>query len=182
MRRIAYARVVRKGGTALSRAFSLYAGDLSRCALPDLGPGLGAEAGLRADFASLTVEARLSALWYSAPDPNNPKPLQGGREFGGVVAGLRSFDLSHVTLAIGLAAGVVRLERFAGLYAQEMPVPLEETGVIFGPIGQLERSLIGRTYARLELGALNYVFIGDSQNPSRSNLVWSAGLALGAFL
>lgn len=182
MRRVAYARVVRKGGTALSRTFSLYAGGMTRSALPELGPGFGAEAGLRADFASLTLEARLSGLWFRAPDPNNPKPLQGARELGALVAGLRSFDLTHVTLAIGIAAGAVRLERFPGIYAQVMTVPLDEIGVIFGPIGQLERSLFGRTYARLELGALNYVFFSDSQNPSRSNLAWSAGIALGAFL
>ena len=185
MRRVAYARVVRKGGTALSRALSMYAGGTARSALSDLGlgAGLGAEAGLRVELQSLSLEARLWGLWLAASDPGNPKPLQGGREIGALVAGLRAFDLSHVTLAVGIAAGMVRLERFPGLYAKaQQQVPLQEIGVMFGPIGQLERSLFGRTYARLELGALNYLYGSAPGSPYRPTLVWSAGLALGAFL
>lgn len=185
MQRIAYARVVRKGGTALSRAFSVYAGGTSRSALSDLGlgAGLGAEAGLRVELPSLSLDARLWGVWLAAPDPGNPKPLQGGREFGALVAGLRSFDLSQVTLSVGIAAGIVRLERIPGLYAKlDMPIPLQEIGMMFGPIGQLERSLFGRTYARLELGAINYMYGSDPRSPYRPSLVWSAGVALGTFL
>lgn len=181
MRRISYARVVRKGGTALSRATSVYAGAASRSALADLGPAVGGELGMRFEWPAVTLEARVSGLFYFSPNADNPKLLRGARDLNAMVAGLRSFDLDRTTLAIGIGAGLVHFERFPGI-ADDHLTPNEQFGVIFGPLGQVERPLGRRTYARLEMGALSYVFASQPDRPYTGTLVWSASLGLGAYL
>ena len=180
MQRIAYAQVIRKGGTELGTSMGAFVTAGARGGIGNLGPGLGLEAGLRLDRAALSFELRghfaTSAPWNAAP--------QGveSYEAGATVAGLRVIDRGRWSAAAGLEAGTVwRVDSKAG--TNPSSVAFAGLEGLVGVLGQLQRALSSRTYARLELGALGYwnADDGSSEAGVAVRFSWSVNAGLGAY-
>jgi hypothetical protein len=181
MERIAYARVVRKGGTALARSASVFATGGLKAGLREVGAGLGIEGGIRLDLPALSLELRIGGSSFGPNGPDDQKRIRSAHELSTAVVGLRAIDLRHATLAAGIVAGGFRRERELGANAPAGQ-PAEQIGAVVGAVAQLHRQLVGRIYARLELGALGYVVDGPSGAPLETSVVWSLNLGIGAFL
>jgi hypothetical protein len=181
MERIAYAHVVRKGGTALARSASVFAAGGLKTGLREVGPGLGIEGGLRLDLPAWSLELRLGGASFGPSGPDDQKRDRSAHELDAAVAGLRATDLRHATLAAGIVAGGFRLTRELGAAALAGR-PAEQIGAMVGAVAQLHRQLVGRVYARLEVGALGYVASAPSGAPLETTVVWSLNLGIGAFL
>jgi len=179
MEQIAYARVVRKGAV-LARTTSVVATVGQKAGFSDLGRGTSVDAALRLDLPALFLEVRLGATAYGAKQPDNPKPIQSGRELGASIVGLRAVDLRHTTLAAGALVGGFWLERRPGIDLSQAGQH-EQLGVIVGALGQLQHPIAGPVYARLELGALGYLTDPPADAPLRATVLWSLNLGVGAF-
>jgi len=105
MPRIAYAQVIRKGGTELRTTTGAFVTAGARGGVGDLGPGLAVAAGLRLDRATLSFELR-GHLTTSVPWDPAPGGVQSS-EVGVTVAGLRVVDRGRWSAAAGLAVGPV---------------------------------------------------------------------------
>ena len=183
MPRIAYAQVIRKGGTELRTTTGAFVTAGARGGVGDLGPGLAVEAGLRLDRAALSFELRghymQSAFWDPAP---------GGvqaSEIGVTVAGLRVVDRGRWSAAAGLSLGPVwrTLSKPSSSPGTGAGSSLGGVAGLVGVLGQLQRGLSARTYARLEAGALGYWDRYDTSGQAGISVrfSWSFGAGLGAY-
>ena len=177
MTELAYARVVRKGGTAETAALSVYAAGGARGSLLGLGTSWQAALGARMDRAELSVELRLTGGRAST---TNERLTIDTRELGGSVLGLRAFDLGPLTLGAGVELGATW---FAQRFAEPGTPDRDTVGMMLGPIAVAEIPL-GRWYLRGELGALTYILrsgndaeVTDAATP----LALRAGLGIGAY-
>lgn len=185
LERIAYAQVVRKGGTPLRRSLSAVVSAGLRGAAGDLRAGPSLAAGLRADLPSLSLEARFHAAWADgAPLGGSAaaKSVQRGSERGLRVLGLRGLDLGRTALAAGLQLGALWL-------AQEQGTDLSlgsphRVAALVGAVAQVQRPLLGPVYARLELGGLAYIF-APAENARagewQTSWLWQAEAGLGFY-
>jgi hypothetical protein len=183
MERIAYARVVRKGGTPLARSQSLVVVVGARGGYDLLLAGPRLAAGLRLDWPRLSVEARLHAAWSEGrifDDLSQEKGVQRGRELGVTLVGLRVHDLGRTTLAAGLAVGALSLTQELGT-DRIVGVPHRRAAIV-GGVAQLQRALGGPLYARAELAGLAYVFAADTTNgEADTHWLWQGDLAVGVY-
>jgi hypothetical protein len=186
MRRVDYARVVRKGGTERTQALSLYAGGGARGALVSLGPALGPVVGVRLDRPALSAELRLS-LGFASTD--NERHTIETRELLATALAARAFDVGRFTLGLGLEAGAGWLaQHFVDPEAQPDSIPptpaRDSAAFLFGPVAQCDLALAGRVYARLELAAPTYLArVGDDANGGalEAHVTWGAAAGAGFF-
>ena len=177
MTELAYARVVRKGGTAETSALSVYAAGGARGSLLGLGTSWQGTVGGRIDLAELSVELRMTGGWAST---TNERLTIDTRELGGSALGLRAFDLGRVTLAAGVEVGATW---FAQRFAEPGTPDRDTVGMMLGPIGVSEVPL-GRWYLRAEVGALTYILRtgNDAEGTDATTpLALRAGLGIGAY-
>lgn len=173
--------MVRKGGTALRATTSVFAGGTLVSSVLDVGRGVGGELGARLDLRPLSLELRFTATHFLGVDPGNPKPVQSARELGASFVGLRAFDLGPVSLAAGASLGGLHLARTRGTDAS-LGGPASQLGLVVGAVAQAQRSLWGPSYARLELATLGFIFAPPPGQGLEAAIVWTASLALGAYL
>lgn len=183
MERIAYARVVRKGGTPLHRSVSALVAAGGRGGYGPLRAGPRLAAGLRLDWPALSLEARLHAAWSEGTESAARSPEKGvqrGRELGVTLLGLRVLDLGRTQLAAGLALGAMSLTQELGT-DPSLGVPHRRAAIV-GAVGQLQRGLAGPAYARAELSGLAYVFSPATEDSDAdTRWLWQADLALGVY-
>jgi hypothetical protein len=185
MERIAYARVVRKGGTGLRRTLSGFVSAGLRSGHDDLGFGPRLDVGARIDLPVFSLELRLVGAWSEGTTLTGKGPLRG-RELGAELVALRALDLGGTTVAGGLALGAVWFSQEQGLEEvsiPEGPIAHGPNGALVGALAQVQRMLAGPIYARLEVAATGYVFDARpaADAPLAASVVWSSGLGLGAF-
>lgn len=176
MKRVEYARVVRKGGTAETNAMSVYTVGGVRGSLLGLGTGLLAGLGGRLDLAALSLELRLHGGYASTV---NDRIGIDTRELGTSAIALRAFDVGRVTLGAGIEVGAFWLaQRFT-----DPQTPGRDTyGAMLGPIGIMEVPL-GWWYVRAEAAALTYMLRVDTAQMSGVDtpLTFRAALGAGAY-
>jgi hypothetical protein len=150
LRRVDYARVVRKGGTERRRAASIMIQGGARGGLLDLGAAWRGDLVTRVDFAPLSLELRIGA-GFSAQ--SNQRLNIDTRELATSVAALRAFDLGPLTLSLGFEAGVGWISQ--AFHDPQTP-DRDGTAIDLGPVVQLEIPLGGRYYLRADVAALTY--------------------------
>lgn len=186
MERIAYAQVVRKGGTRLTRSWSAFASAGARGAHSELEAGAQLSAGVRVDLPRLSLEARLFAAWAdgaarasSSPD----KRVQRGGELGARLLALRGQDLGRTTLSAGLQLGALLAREQQG--SDETIGAPRRPALLLGGVVQAQRPLFGRFYLRAELGGAAYVFSATDSSPAprpgTTSWLWQAELGAGAY-
>jgi hypothetical protein len=161
MRRVEYARVVRKGGTEVSSVLSAYAIGGARGSLFDIGAAWQTGAGVRLDIQELALELRFGA---GGAKRRNVRIDINTNDFSVSAVGLRAFDLGPLTMGIGLEAGGLLLyQRF-----NDGMTPNRRTyGAMVGPIGTVEVPF-DRFYARFEGEVFTYLLpLGN--NPDQSS-------------
>lgn len=176
MSRVAYAQVVRKGGTAETSARSVYTVGGVRGSLLGMGVGWTAGIGGRIDLSALSLELRVQGGRAQA---TNDRLAIDTREMASSVLALRAIDLRRVTLGVGIEAGGFWLaQRFSG------GTPDRDTfGAMVGPITVLEVPM-GWWYARAEAALLTYVLrVGNETEMSEveTPLTFRGGLGVGAY-
>jgi hypothetical protein len=177
MRRLDYARVVRKGGTALRSTLQVFTQVGVRGSLLDLGPAVRAEVGTRLDLSDLSLQLRVAA---GGSDVDGVRLAIGTREVAASLAVLRDFDLGPVTLGAGVEGGGSLLsQRF-----HELRTPDRDGGAAFvGPTAEAELRAFGPIALRADGTLLTY-FLRGGNDPAhaagRTPVTWRA--ALGASL
>ncbi|HVO32113.1 MAG TPA: hypothetical protein VMV18_15330, partial [bacterium] len=112
MREVAYAQVVRKGGTATNHSWSAYVMGTARSAQLDAGPAAGAEVGVRLDLRPLTLQVGLAELRGSTSQISRPGlEYIDSREYAATITALRVFDVDRWSFGVGAAAGGAQLTR-----------------------------------------------------------------------
>jgi len=179
MTRIAYAQLIRKGGSELRTTAGVFALAGARGAVgAEQGPGMRIEAGLRVDRAALSFELRLHGSVFSL-DPAGGEYV-GSRELGGMLDALRVFDRGRWSFAAGLGAGPV----WRSITKINNPGDTASSmGAVVGALAQVQRSLGGPIYARVDGGALGYWFGDDASGASGVDLrfAWSLAAGVGAY-
>ena len=179
MQRIAYAQVVRKGGTSLQTATSLVAGMGARASILDLGISPRLQLGVRFDRPSLSIEF---ALAVARSRHSNRQVVSTNRENTASLTLLRSVDIPPLTLSLGIEAGALWLSQS---FSNSPQTPARDTGgAFFAPTTQLQLPLGGPFYSRIDVSAVTYLIRADSTNKSaelRTPVAWRAGLFIGRF-
>jgi len=177
MTRVEYARVVRKGGTRETRAYSAYTVGGVRGSLLGIGMGWNVGMGGRLDLSALSIELRVQGV-YASKDGN--RITIDTHELGSSVVGLRAFDLGRVTLGAGIELGGFWL---AQKFRDAQSPDRDTVGAVLGPIGVAEIPL-GRWYARAEFAALTYI-LRTGNDPQMTDvdtpLTFRAALGAGAY-
>jgi hypothetical protein len=175
LRRVEYARVVRKGGAATTHAFSAFAAAGVRGALLGLGPAGHADLGARLDLRAASVEVRLG---FSGSEHDRGPLAVGSYETSLSLAGLHVFDIGALGLGIGLEGGVGWMaQRFSG----PPTAPRDGLCGLLAPIAELELPIRRRYYARLD-AALDVYFLGAQATPGvTTQLSYRATLGGGVY-
>jgi hypothetical protein len=171
MRRVEYARVVRKGGAAPTRAWSLFAAGGVRGALIRLGTAGHVDVGTRLDLRSVSLELRLG---FDDAEHDNERVAIKSYETALSLAGLHVFDVGVLSLGVGLEGGLGWMaQRFVGPTTQ----PRDSMVGFVAPLVQLELPIRRSYYARLD-GAFDIYFLGAASQ-SGIDTVLSYRLTLG---
>ena len=146
LRRVEYARLVRKGADSKRWVHSLDAGPAMLTHTPELSaPCWGAALGYGLDFERLSLSLRLAGCRAQL---ENALVSTRSSEFDASVVALYAWDLKYVTLAPGLGLGVnVAHQRFdtAGRAPSRT-----STAPYLAFVANLTVDLFGRTFARLD--------------------------------
>lgn len=175
MSRLAYARVVRKGGTDVTSATSAFVTGGVRGSVLAGGAAWHAIFGGRYDTSFASFELRLSA---GGAETSNERVAIGSSELGVGGAVLRAFDVGPFTLSGGLeVAGICLLQRF-----DDAATPRRTSfGLTAGPLVMVEIP-VGRVYFRLETATPVYVVRagGTPEDASATaELTFRTGLGVG---
>lgn len=174
MRRVDFARVVRKGGTERATAVQAFAAGAVRGPILDLGLATGAIVGARLDLPFLGLEARVGILQSSvAPD----RLAIDTRELTAALAAFRAFDLGPVTVAGGVEGGGVWLDQ---RFHERQTPDRRSYGLSLGPTAAVETALAGPWTLRLDGAFLTYL-LPDVADQTRTAVTWRAGAGVGRF-
>jgi len=179
MRQVAYARLVRKGGSARRSAYSLYLGPLARSTLESNGSlCLGGAGALAVELAQLSLRLQLSGC--GASFANSPLQAHVG-QYTAQLAGFHTWDMPVLSVSLGLGAG---LSLFRQQFETRGRAP--DRSAVFPFImlaAAVERDLTSSTFLRLELvGETHFLRLrGDASAPvdAATNFAASATLAFG---
>lgn len=175
MRRVDYARVVRKGGVQRKTALSGFALAGLRGALLDLGLAWRAELGVRLDLRPLSLEVRLGT---SGSQQHNQRLTISSYETAASLAGLHVFDLAGVSIGVGLEAG---LAWFAQRFNDPGTRARDGLGGFLAPLLLIEAPLARRFYLRLDAALLTYFLRSEEQAGVLTALSYRATGGLGVY-
>jgi hypothetical protein len=151
MRRVEYARVVRKGAVARSVAWSALAAGGVRGQLMSLGTAWRTDVGARLDLRPLSLELRLGL--GGARHINDRLTIRSW-ETAASLAGLHIFDLRGLSIGLGLEAGLAWIgQRFSDGHS----LGRDSLAGFFAPIAQLEIPIVRRLYARADGAFMTYL-------------------------
>lgn len=187
MKRVAYARVVRKGSSDAVRlaSVSTFAAAGARSEITDTGTSTRTDAGVRVDFRPVSFEVRFgigrSLAEIQTPDPDRPRVISTS-EVSLSVSALRAFDIGRVTLSGGVEIGRTQLR-------MDIPKQLEfqrpdqvEDGFTIGPLGTVELDVWRGIHVRADGAVLTYS-AHPSVHPKNSTgsdvWTWRASAGLG---
>ena len=151
MRRVDFGRVVRKGGTPRRVAFGVYADGGMRGSLVGLGAAPTAGVGGRLDLRGVTATIGLHWAESSAESPRGSQLDTTELEVRGDV--MKAFDLSAITLAVGVEVG---MGRFAQSSSDQLP-PTASYAPLAGPTAVVEVPLGRRYFVWLQAAAPTYL-------------------------
>ena len=164
MRRVDYAREVRKGASESTRAVSAFASGGMRSEISELGTAVWSNAGARVDWRTLSLELRLGG---GGSQHSNSRLTIASYELDASVAGLHVFDFERVSIGVGLEVG-------AAWFAQRFSDPVADNrnvmAALVAPVAELEVPLGRRAYARLDAAFVTY-FLPAPAATGASNLV-----------
>ena len=175
LRRVEYARVVRKGAATLTRSFGAFAMAGMRGEFLDLGPAWGGQLGGRIDFRPLSLELRVG-LGRSAT-ANNRLGIQS-YETDASLVGLHVFDLDPLlplSLGLGIEVGAALIEQ---RFSDDLVFERHSLSALLAPLLQLEMPVGRRSYARVEGAFVTYVL--TTQRAAGTSTISSYRLAAGA--
>jgi hypothetical protein len=175
MRRIDYARVVRKGGSLRRSSLSLMAFAGARGELLGLGTAWRVEAAARLDLPQLSLELRLGT-GRAELFPNSGDTLW---ELQPSLTVMRALDLGRVTLAVGPTVGVAWLRQTVN-DAQTT----NSSAFVFGAVGQVQVGLWGRWFLVGDVALLEYVARHADEGGGRLELLttYRAVAGVGGYL
>jgi hypothetical protein len=164
MRRVEYARVVRKGGVRPTHAWSAFAAGGVRGQLLGLGLAGAGDVGARLDLRSVSLELRLG---LAGSRHDNERLDIRSYETTLSLAGLHVFDVGLLALGVGLEAGAVWFaQRFVGPQTSAR----NATGGLMAPLIEVELPIRRRFYARLD-GAFDIYFLPAQATPGIDTLL-----------
>lgn len=151
MRRIDYARVVRKGGTAKTSVPSAFVVGGFRSEMLGLGTAWRTEMGARVDFSTLSLEVRLE---LSGSNHSNPHLNIQSYELTPALVGIRAFDIGPIIVGLGIEVGGSWIFQ---QFKSETTPDRNSLGLMFGPIAQIQIPFFRRFYLRIDNSATIYV-------------------------
>ncbi|MGA9521185.1 MAG: caspase family protein [Myxococcaceae bacterium] len=152
LRRVAFAQVVRKGGTERTHAVSIGLTGWARLPLYGLGVATGLGLVGRVDLPSLAVELRVARAGSSSGRVDSPLFLKTD-ETSVTLAGLHAFDLGSLTLGAGLELGGAWFRQTYGAGQHS-----DSQSRLVSPLLQLGGRVVGALHWRVELATPIYVF------------------------
>jgi hypothetical protein len=174
MRRVEYARVVRKGPSdGPGHAVSAFVTGAVRGEVQGLGTAWRTGLGARLDLRSLSLELHLV---LGGSEHRNEWQTIRSTETGAAVAGLHVFDLGPLSLGLGLEGGLALFfQRFDAVNtgARRLVAPF------FGPVAELEVPVRRRFYLRAEAAFMTY-FAETEARPGRLSALSTFRLGGGA--
>ncbi|MEP6654215.1 MAG: caspase family protein [Myxococcales bacterium] len=175
MRRVDYARVVRKGTVDRTRALSVVATGGVRGPLEGLGTAWGGGVGVRLDLPNASLELQLG---FASSVRDNDWLRITSRETAASLAALHVFDLGGLSLGAGLGGG---LAWFAQRFDSPGTAPRDGLAAFLGPLAQIEVPLARRWYARVDGAFLTYLMDVGESGDARTLSTCRAGAGLGAY-
>jgi hypothetical protein len=179
MKKVAYARLVRKGTGHARSAFALYAGPFARSALDSNGSACFGVAGAFAlELAQLSLRLHLSGC--RAAFANTPLQATVG-QYTAQLDGFHTWDTPWLSFSLGLGAG---LSLFRQQFTTRGDAPDRTSYFPFIVLAAaLERDITSSTFVRLELaGETHFLRLkGESRaaDYAATNFAASITLALG---
>jgi len=176
LRRVEYARLVRKGGHELRRAHSLGVGMRGASPLVDGGsPCLGGYAGYAADFPRFRLGARLGAC---RAGHDNDALRADDDEIALELAAGHAWDVGALTIDLGASAGggVLR-QSFERAGAARLDPRTSAVGLVGAHVG-LELGLTAGFFGRLEAASQTRAFRQEMPAGSEPEMAWRTGLRL----
>jgi caspase domain-containing protein len=175
MRRVDYARVVRKGATELTRSWSAFALVGVRGDLLDLGSAAGARLGARLDLRPLSLELSLGA---NRADRANSRLDIVSYETALSVTGLHVFDMPRWSLGLGLEVGGAWLaQRFSDPGTRDR----DAFAGLIAPVLQVEVPIGRRVYARAEGAFLTYLLLTERASGASTLTSYRMGAGAGVY-
>jgi hypothetical protein len=166
MRRIDFGRVVRKGGTARTRAVGIFADGGLRGSLLGLGAAPTAGVGARVDLAGLSVLAGFD--WAMSSTENSQGTSLVTTELALHAAALKAYDVSAFTVAFGLDGGLSRLAQST----LDQRGPIDSYAVTVGPTALAELPLGRRYFLWLQGSSPVYLIDVRSVDPGADGRSW----------
>jgi hypothetical protein len=150
LRRVDYARFVRKGSRDRDRVVSVLALGGMRGAFLDLGPAWHADLAARLDMRPLSLELRLGT---GASSRTNERLGIGSRETAVSVAGLHVFDFDALSVGAGVEVG---LAWFRQTFSDPGSHDRDALAGLVAPVVQLDVPMTRAAYARLDGAFVSY--------------------------
>lgn len=174
LRRIDYAKAVRKGGTERDLSLTFHALGVTRTPILELGPTGGGAVGIRFDLPSLSVEGRVS---FSQGKTENDRLRIETNELLLTTLVTHSIDWGILTLGGGFEVGGMR---FLQSFDAERYEARRSFGLIVGPLAYLEWMVIGGVGLRLEGAIDTYLLKGQEgmQTPIAPRAALGVGVSL----
>lgn len=164
MRRVDYARVVRKGTAQPSRALSAFASGGVRSELADLGTAFWSSLGARLDLPTISLELRIGS---GGSQHSNSRLSIDSYEVDTSLAGLHVFDFDRLSIGLGLEVGAAW---FAQRFSDPSAASRNVMAALVAPVAELEVPLGRRAYARVDAGFVTY-FLPAGGSAGTSHLV-----------
>jgi hypothetical protein len=177
MRRVEYARVVRKGtGDGPTHVVSALATGGMRGEMQGLGTAWRTGLGARLDLPNLSLEVQLV---LGASERRNEWQTIRSLETGLALAGLRVFDLGALSVGLGLEAGLALfVQRFDAVSTPDRA----RLAPFFGPLLQLDVPVVRRFFLRAEAAFMTYLAETDARPRELAALsTFRAGGGAGVF-
>lgn len=175
MRRVEYARVVRKGAVERRRAFSALAVSGVRGEVLGLGAAWWSGVGGRLDLPNLSLELLVS---FGESTRSNERLTIASYETAASLAGLHVFDIGPFALGLGLDVGIAWFaQRFGDPTTADRSLPAG----FFGPILEIEIPLYRSFYACADTGYFTYVVNSEPKGGIATLPTYRATAGVGAY-
>lgn len=151
MRRVEHARLVRKGSGERNVAFAVIAGGTYRYSMFGLWESPSAELGFRVDLKPISLELRVD---YRRTGWTNERLNALTQEMGASLIGTHAFDFRALSFSVGVEVGALN---WVQTFSDPFTPTRRQTGMVVGPLLQVERTLVAGLFVRAEASFANVV-------------------------